>query len=224
MEPHDRAPDALTDLDGLLGGRAPQQDRELLAAVPGRRVLGAHARRDRARDRGEHPVPGGVPVAIVEPLEVVDVDHQDAEAVRRAPSRALDRQDLVEVAAVRAARSGRRSSRRARQPRARTRGRRPSRPPRPPSRAAGGQPRSTSRAAASRGAALRGTDRRPRADGRASGRGHTPSAPAGRSPRPPPGPRRPVSRSRRLRARRPRCRRWPICFAGGSIGCASGRR
>ena len=44
MEAHDRAADALTDLDGLLGGRAPQEDRELLAAVAGRRVLGAHAR------------------------------------------------------------------------------------------------------------------------------------------------------------------------------------
>ena len=45
MEPHDRAADALTDLDGLLGRRATQQDRELLAAVAGRRVLGADARR-----------------------------------------------------------------------------------------------------------------------------------------------------------------------------------
>ena len=101
MQAHDRAADALADLDGLLGRGPPQEHRELLAAVAGRRVLGADALGDGAGHGAQDAVPGGVAEAVVEDLEVVDVDHQDAQAVVGAAARPLHAQGLVEVAAVR---------------------------------------------------------------------------------------------------------------------------
>ena len=80
----DRHPDALPDVRRLAGARAPQDDHELLAAVARRRVLGADGGGDRPGDGAQHHVAGGVPVAVVEALEVVDVDHQDAGAVTAA--------------------------------------------------------------------------------------------------------------------------------------------
>ena len=51
-------------------------------------------------DGAQDAVAGGVTEAVVEDLEVVDVDHQDAEAVVGAPARLLHAQHLVEVAPV----------------------------------------------------------------------------------------------------------------------------
>ena len=100
MELHHGTSDAFADLDGLLARRPPQEHRELLATVAGRRVLGAHGPADGVRHGPQHAVTGGVAEAIVEDLEVVDVDHEDAQAVVGATARPLHVQGFVEVAAV----------------------------------------------------------------------------------------------------------------------------
>src|SRR5690606_17579527 len=56
-----------------------QQDHELLAAVPGRDVAAAYPRADPPRDSAQHVVADEVAEAIVDRLEMVDVDHQARE-------------------------------------------------------------------------------------------------------------------------------------------------
>src|SRR4029079_8427314 len=81
----------------------PHEDGEPLAAVAGRDVVLANGPRDRARDRPEHLVADLVAVAVVEPLEPVDVDHQDADRVLGSTATGQQGAELVEVAAVRQA-------------------------------------------------------------------------------------------------------------------------
>ena len=67
-----------------------EQDAELVAAEPGRRVAVAQAAAQPGRHLPEQRVAGGVPEAVVDGLEVVEVDEQDAVATRRrgtGPSR-----------------------------------------------------------------------------------------------------------------------------------------
>ena len=66
VERADRGPDALPDLEGDVRGRVAQQDDELLAAVPGRDVVLADGRHDRATDRPQDLVAGRVAVRVVE--------------------------------------------------------------------------------------------------------------------------------------------------------------
>ena len=88
------------------GRRVAQQDHELLAAVAGRDVVLADGRDDRAADRAQDLVAGRVTVRVVEDLELVDVDHQDADRVARAAAPGEQAAELVEVAPVRQAGQG----------------------------------------------------------------------------------------------------------------------
>ena len=100
--------DPLADLEGDLRARVPQQDDELLAAVPGR------ARRPRGRPPTIAPPtarrtssPVAWPCVSLSDLEPVDVDHQDADRVVRPAAPGEQPAELVEVAPVRQARSAR---------------------------------------------------------------------------------------------------------------------
>ena len=74
--PH-RAGDPLHDAAGVdLVDVAPEQHRELVTAEPGGEVVGPQARLDALRDGHEQQVTGGVALAVVDGLEVVDVDEQ----------------------------------------------------------------------------------------------------------------------------------------------------
>ena len=101
VERPDRLADALADLDGHGAGRVAQEDRELLAAIAGRDVVFADGRDDRPGDRPQDLVADLVPVAIVEALELVDVDHQDADGILRPATAGEERAELVEVTPVR---------------------------------------------------------------------------------------------------------------------------
>ena len=103
VERADRGPDALPDLERDLRARVAQQDDELLAAVAGRDVVLADGRHDRPADRAQDLVAGRVAVRVVEHLELVDVDHQDADRVARPAAAGEQAAELVEVAAVRQA-------------------------------------------------------------------------------------------------------------------------
>ena len=85
------------------GRRVAQQDDELLAAVPGRHVVLADGPDDRGADRPQDLVADVVAVRVVEDLEPVDVDHEDADGVARPPAAGEKAAELVEVAAVREA-------------------------------------------------------------------------------------------------------------------------
>lgn len=54
-----------------------QQHHELLAAVAEQPVVAAQAARAERRQAAQHAVPGQVPVAVVDGLEVVDVEHHE---------------------------------------------------------------------------------------------------------------------------------------------------
>ena len=76
-----RADDPVRDLDGLLGGPALQQHRELVPAEPGRGVARGEGGRDGLADEPEQLVAGGVAVPVVDGLEVVEVADHHHEAV-----------------------------------------------------------------------------------------------------------------------------------------------
>ena len=67
-----------------------QEQRELIAAEARRRVAGANTRREALRHFDQHLVAGGVPEAVVDRLEVVEVEEHDGDALVLAP-RAGDR-------------------------------------------------------------------------------------------------------------------------------------
>jgi len=58
----------------LMAGYAWHQDGELLAAIPGDHITGAGGGADLLSDLDEHPVPAGMPVGVVDGLEVVDIE------------------------------------------------------------------------------------------------------------------------------------------------------
>ena len=74
--PISTATDALGDL---------ADDDELITAVPGNEIAGAHARQQPLRDVAQHPVAGLMAQSIVDALEAVEVDEQHC-----APGRAHD--------------------------------------------------------------------------------------------------------------------------------------
>ncbi len=78
-----------------------EQDRELLAAEPGRDVVLADGAGDRPGNGAQHLVADRMPVGVVQQLEPVDVDHEDADRVLRPPPPGEQRAELVEVAPVR---------------------------------------------------------------------------------------------------------------------------
>ena len=79
---------------------ARQEHGKLLAAVTGRDVAVAHARAEDTGERSQRFVTGRVTIAIVERLEVVDVEHQHRQ--RLVPGAVLERllDRLIEGAAV----------------------------------------------------------------------------------------------------------------------------
>ena len=81
--------------------RVAQQDDELLAAEARRDVVVADRRRRSRRRPREDLVADRVAVRVVERLELVDVDHQDADRVVGAPAARQQPAELVEVAPVR---------------------------------------------------------------------------------------------------------------------------
>ena len=82
-----------------VGGR--DDHRELLAADPADGVRAADGRAQMVGELGEDPVADAVPVDVVDALEVVDVEHHDADGlVGRRRARQLAAEALVEVAVV----------------------------------------------------------------------------------------------------------------------------
>src|SRR3712207_5546303 len=71
-------------LDLVLAGHVLEQHGELVAAEPGRRVRDAEAVQEPAGHAGEELVAGGVAEAVVDPLEVVEVEEQDGDGVAGA--------------------------------------------------------------------------------------------------------------------------------------------
>ena len=69
--------DPLGPLGRLVGGGDGQGDDELLAAVAGDEVVGPGCLAENAGDLAEDGVADLVAVGVVDPLEVVDVEHQD---------------------------------------------------------------------------------------------------------------------------------------------------
>ena len=67
-----------------------EQDRELVAALPGRDVLGPDRARQALGDLDEEAVAGPVAERVVDDLEVVDVEEQDGDA-GSATARAVER-------------------------------------------------------------------------------------------------------------------------------------
>src|SRR4029079_10800430 len=101
VERPDRRANALAHLDRDRAGRVPQQHGELLAAVTGRDVVLADGADDRAGDRPQDLVADLVAVAVVEALELVDVDHQDANGVLGPATPGEQGAELVEIAPIR---------------------------------------------------------------------------------------------------------------------------
>ena len=58
-------------------GRVLQQDRELVTAKPRRRVTGAHSSPSRLRDLDQQAVACRMTEAVVDELEVVDIEEED---------------------------------------------------------------------------------------------------------------------------------------------------
>jgi hypothetical protein len=67
----------------LVAGEPGQQDAELVAAEPGRDVGGAQVVAQALGDSGQERVADGVPEAVVDGLEVVEVDHGQAQRLTR---------------------------------------------------------------------------------------------------------------------------------------------
>ena len=70
---------ALAGLLGCLAGAVPDHQRELLTAVAGQQLVLAHDLAHGLRDLTQDEIAGLMPVGVVEPLEVVDVDHDHAD-------------------------------------------------------------------------------------------------------------------------------------------------
>ena len=87
----DGAPDALGDLERLVRRRLREQDRELLAAEPGRHVVLAELLAEDLRDPGEDRVAGQVPVGVVDVAQQVEVGHDQ----RHRPLEAARPAELV---------------------------------------------------------------------------------------------------------------------------------
>ena len=97
----DRLPQALGQARGAVEPRVREDHRELLAAPARRLVDLARALADRAGGRLEHAVAREMAEAVVDQLEIVEVEHHEPD--RRAEAlRALDlaRELLLELAAV----------------------------------------------------------------------------------------------------------------------------
>ena len=104
----DRLEQPLGDADrfGRLGDRR-EHDGELVASEPGRDVAGAQALLNAAAELGEDPVADVVAPAVVDALEVVDVDEQQrSPLLRLLADRNHVLQLLVEEGAVREVRQG----------------------------------------------------------------------------------------------------------------------
>ena len=78
------------NIPGFGRGRLGQQDREFLAAEPADDVVVAQQAAHRGGDPGQHRVPGQVAGAVVDRLEVVDIDHCDGQR-GAGPDRAIRR-------------------------------------------------------------------------------------------------------------------------------------
>ncbi len=89
-------PDPLGALGRLVGRGDRQGSDELLAAVARDQVLGPGRLAEHAGHLAEHGVAGVVAERVVDPLEVVDVEHQDRQAEPRDVAEVGQRPDLVE--------------------------------------------------------------------------------------------------------------------------------
>src|SRR5207249_1295919 len=78
-----------------------EQDDELFAAIPGHDIATPHGSKEAAGNLNQDPVAGLMAVAVVDPLEVVDVDDEEADAAV-VPGRTvdLDTEHLFEEATV----------------------------------------------------------------------------------------------------------------------------
>src|SRR3712207_8092601 len=73
---------------GLLPARRPfDEDRELVAAEAGEGVLGADGGLQHPAHLADEPVPGGVPEAVVDALEAVEVEERSEEHTSELQSR-----------------------------------------------------------------------------------------------------------------------------------------
>ena len=106
VERGDRGTDAFADIEGDLRCRIAQQHDELLTTVASRHIVLPDRRDDGTADGAQDLVAGRVAVLVVEDLELVDVDHQHADRVARAPTSGEQTAELVEVASVREAGQG----------------------------------------------------------------------------------------------------------------------
>ena len=60
-----------------LGGCCRQDERELLSAVPARDIAAAHLALKERAESTQQCVPGLMAVRVIDPLEVVDVEHDE---------------------------------------------------------------------------------------------------------------------------------------------------
>ena len=75
----ERVEDPIRDLGGRVMARFLEEDPELVATEPRGSVRPPQAGADPLRDQREQLVAGGVPKAVVDHLEVVEIDEQDCE-------------------------------------------------------------------------------------------------------------------------------------------------
>ncbi len=80
------SPDALCHLDGNLAGGAGHHNRELFPAVPGTDVEDAHASPKQVGNIAQRAIAFQMTERVVDPLEVIDVDHQQREILLLATS------------------------------------------------------------------------------------------------------------------------------------------
>ncbi|KQB60501.1 hypothetical protein NFX52_19035 [Acidovorax facilis] len=76
--------DAQQDVFRVHAGRPGQHDRELIAAQAGHRVDGSKALTQRSREVPQYRVSGGVAMGVVDPFEVIQIDHRAGDHRRGA--------------------------------------------------------------------------------------------------------------------------------------------
>jgi hypothetical protein len=78
-------PDTFCDLLGGLSGSARQKNAEFITADSTNQVATSHRCADYSRSDAERLIPGAMPNALVEPPQMVDVNHQDRALLSPGP-------------------------------------------------------------------------------------------------------------------------------------------
>src|SRR5262249_41537708 len=97
----DLSPDPFGKASGIVDRRRAHEERELLATVPGEKILRADTTRDLVHDSPKHDVARSVTGSVVDRLEVIEIEEHHAERDAVTPCmRELDLEPLAKEATV----------------------------------------------------------------------------------------------------------------------------